>query len=130
MITKRVTYPYDVVYTENLCAYMYMFTINVLLFCYRVQTCKKPCASDCVVSKWSGWSTCSKTCGKRGGLEFRKRQILGISCLSSTVLSGSIFNLTFGALSRKVNMSNLTVFDSATESKSKLPVGCLLFDIL
>ena len=39
--------------------------------------CRKPCPSECVVSDWSDWGTCSKTCGKKGGMQTRTRQILG-----------------------------------------------------
>ena len=40
--------------------------------------CKVPCADECVVSDWSDWGPCSKSCFDRiSGLRHRKRQILG-----------------------------------------------------
>ncbi|XP_072046339.1 thrombospondin type-1 domain-containing protein 7A-like [Amphiura filiformis] len=38
--------------------------------------CRVPCPSECVVSDWSAWGTCSKTCGKKGGVQIRTRKIL------------------------------------------------------
>ena len=39
--------------------------------------CRVPCPSECVVSDWTEWGTCSKTCGKKGGVQVRTRKILG-----------------------------------------------------
>ncbi|XP_061579008.1 thrombospondin type-1 domain-containing protein 7B [Cololabis saira] len=38
------------------------------------QACLTPCPQDCVVSDFTSWSSCSKTCG--GGLQHRTRHIL------------------------------------------------------
>ncbi|XP_064634127.1 thrombospondin type-1 domain-containing protein 7B-like isoform X2 [Lineus longissimus] len=40
------------------------------------ETCTVPCPNDCVVSGWSAWSDCSKTCGVKGGTQSRTRRIL------------------------------------------------------
>ncbi|XP_006816067.2 thrombospondin type-1 domain-containing protein 7A-like [Saccoglossus kowalevskii] len=42
----------------------------------RTRVCKVPCPSDCVVSEWSEWGECSRSCGKKGGVQTRTRQIL------------------------------------------------------
>ncbi|CAD5124181.1 DgyrCDS12479 [Dimorphilus gyrociliatus] len=39
-----------------------------------MQSCHVPCPLDCVVSEWSEWSDCSKTCGY--AQKFRKRRVL------------------------------------------------------
>ncbi|XP_033646460.1 thrombospondin type-1 domain-containing protein 7B-like, partial [Asterias rubens] len=57
------------------------------------ETCKIPCPTDCVISEWSDWGSCSKTCGKKGGMQMRSRQILAYSdleddsCLPETELT-------------------------------------------
>ena len=48
--------------------------------------CQVPCPHECVVSEWSMWSPCSKTCS--GGIRKRNRQVLayGVTNCSATEL--------------------------------------------
>lgn len=41
-----------------------------------VYDCMVPCPKDCVISEWSNWGECSKSCGKTGGVQIRERSIL------------------------------------------------------
>ncbi|XP_077979023.1 thrombospondin type-1 domain-containing protein 7A-like [Glandiceps talaboti] len=45
----------------------------------RTKTCRVPCPSDCVVSEWTEWGPCSRSCGKRGGVQSRTRHILAFA---------------------------------------------------
>ena len=42
----------------------------------RTMNCTVPCPNDCVVSDWGEWGTCSKSCGRQGGAQMRRRSIL------------------------------------------------------
>ena len=42
----------------------------------RVKNCTVPCPNDCVLSEWGSWGACSKSCGRHGGVQIRKRSIL------------------------------------------------------
>ncbi|XP_022099508.1 thrombospondin type-1 domain-containing protein 7A-like [Acanthaster planci] len=45
------------------------------------EECRIPCPTDCVISEWTDWGPCSKSCGKKGGTQMRTRQILAYSDL-------------------------------------------------
>ncbi|XP_038052969.1 thrombospondin type-1 domain-containing protein 7A-like [Patiria miniata] len=57
------------------------------------EDCRIPCPTDCVISEWTDWGPCSRTCGKKGGMQTRTRQILAYSdmpedsCLPESELS-------------------------------------------
>ena len=42
----------------------------------RTANCSVPCPNDCVLSDWSSWGVCSKSCGHQGGVQTRIRTIL------------------------------------------------------
>uniref|UniRef100_A0A8D2LWY1 Thrombospondin type-1 domain-containing protein 7A n=1 Tax=Varanus komodoensis TaxID=61221 RepID=A0A8D2LWY1_VARKO len=56
--------------------------------------CEDPCPKDCVLSTWSGWSSCSHTCSGKNteGKQMRARSILayagegGLQCPNSSML--------------------------------------------